>query len=161
MNRAVGGVAVLAGAAAGGVAVRRIRSARQERGAARERRLSRWHVVTIYRPMGEVAPGGRPPDPIVELGDRVEVRVRPAPANRGTELGVRLRAPEPSGMPGVAARLSRKDPRYAVRRALRHAKQLLETGEVLRPDWPPSNKPTLTGLPIDAMIRRGEEEGLL
>jgi hypothetical protein len=160
MNRAVGGAAVLAGAAAGGVAVRGIRSARQ-RGAARGRMLSRWHVVTIFRPPAEVAPGGRPPEPIAELGDRVEVRVRPAPADRGTELGVRLRAPEPSGILSIAARLSRKDPRYEVRRAVRHAKQLVETGEVLRPDWPPSNKPTLTGVPVDAVTRRGMEEGLL
>ena len=160
MNRAVGGLAVLAGAAAGGVAVRRIRSARR-RGGPSPNSVARWHVVTIYRPPGEVAPGGRPPEPVAELGGLVDVRVRPAPADRGTELGVRLRVPAPTGVRGVAARLSRRDPRYAVRRALRQARQLVETGEVLHPDWPPSTKPTLTGTPIDAVVRRGMEVGLL
>jgi hypothetical protein len=121
----------------------------------------RWHVVTVHRRPDEVVPDGRLPDPLAELGDQIEVQVRPAPADRGTELAARLRAPVPSGLSGAAARISGDDPRQELRMALRHAKMLLETGEILNPDKPPTTRRTPTNLPLELTIQRARREGRL
>jgi hypothetical protein len=133
-----------AGVAAGRFAA--LRAARWPKGArwpaipprtqARAQRLARtprWHVVTIYLPVDKVmpeGPEGRLPAPLADWGDVLDVQIRPAPGNRGTELAARLRDGEPSGLAGVAARLAGDDPRQALRSALRQAKQLLEAGKV-------------------------------
>src|SRR5918997_1175237 len=75
-------------------------------------------------------------------GDAVEGRVRPAPGGRGTELAARLRQGAPSGPAGALARVSGSDPRQELRAALRQSRQLLETGEVLSPDSPPTTRRT-------------------
>ncbi|TWJ20185.1 hypothetical protein [Micromonospora endolithica] len=94
----------------------------------------RWQVVTVDRTPDEVRPDGRWPEPLRRLGDAVQVRVRPAPGCRGTELAAR---PRPGRVPpGLAAHLVGDDPGAPVRAALRQAKQLAETGEVLRADRP-------------------------
>ncbi|MEA2268397.1 MAG: hypothetical protein QOC64_1007 [Solirubrobacteraceae bacterium] len=121
----------------------------------------RWHVVTIYRAAEEVMPGGRLPEPLAELGDEIEVQVRPAPGDRGTELAARLRAPAPTGVTGAAARLAGDDPRQAVRAALRAAKAIIETGEVLQPDDRPSTRRTITNLPLELATSRARGEGRL
>lgn len=95
-----------------------------------------WQVVTINRSRDELAPGGRLPDPIARLGDGVQVRVTPAPGDKGTELAVRRRRSDPELVADLTARLTGDDPRQAVRAALRQTKQLAETGEVLRPERP-------------------------
>lgn len=120
-----------------------------------------WHIVTVNRPPEQVAPDGWLPPPLLQLGDTVEVQMRPAPARRGTELAVRLRSGVPSGFNAIVARLSGNDPRQILRSALREAKQLVETGEVLSPDRPTTNEPTLLNRPLDLIIRRARGEGRL
>ena len=108
-------------------------------------------------------PENRVPGPLAELGDLVEVEVRPAPGDKGSELRARLRSPEPTGAASAAARLSGDDPRQQVRVALREAKQLIEVGEVLRVDPAPHGRRSST--PVGAVVERATEraagEGLL
>jgi hypothetical protein len=160
MNRTVSRVVVLAGVGAGALVARRMTVRQLGNGAAGQAR-DRWHSVTVNRPPDEVAPDGRLPDPLTELGDLVEVRVRPAPGDRGTELAARLRRPEPDGIRGAAARVTGSDPRQRLRAALRQARQLLETGEVLNPDEPPTTRRTLRSLPLELATRRARGEGRL
>jgi hypothetical protein len=144
---------VLAAAAGGGVAA--TRAVRARRATARGDAKQRWHTLTVTLPPEEVTPGGTLPEPLAELGDTVEVRIRPAPGDRGTEIAVRLRDGEPSG------RGRGDDPRWAVRRALRNTRSILETGEVLLPDAPATTKRTLRSRPLEYATRHGREEGLL
>ena len=152
---------LLAAAAGGGVATRRVLAARRSGGQDTDGSAStRWHTVTVLRALDEVAPDGAVPAPLSELED-VEVRFRAAPADRGTEIAVRLREGEPSGTAAaVAKRVTGDDPRHAVRRALRETKSLLETGEVIRPDKP-TTKPSLLNRPLQKVTAHGREEGLL
>ncbi|MCV7420513.1 hypothetical protein H7K45_08170 [Mycobacterium yunnanensis] len=124
---------------------------------------SRWRSVTINKSPEEVMPDGRVPDPLAALGDLVEVKVRKAPGDKGTELAARLRRPEPSGLQSVGARVSGEDPREQVRAALRQAKQLIEVGEVLRVDPTPhgTRTETPTGKLVEMASRRTGGEGLL
>jgi uncharacterized membrane protein len=124
---------------------------------------SRWRAVTINRGPEDVMPEGRVPGPLAELGDLVEVQVRPAPGGKGSELSARLRSPEPQGVAAAAARLSGDDPRQQVRAALREAKQLIEVGEVLRVDPVPHGRrtPTPTGAIVEAATKRAAGEGVL
>lgn len=147
--------AAVAGVIGGGLAARRLLTARTTETA------PRWHSVTVNLPEDRVAPGGQLPDPIADLGDGVEVRLRPAPGGRGTEMAVRLRGGEPAGATGAVTRLRGDDPRWPVRKALREAKSLLETGEVLRPTQPPTTRRTLANRPLEIATRHGREEGLL
>jgi hypothetical protein len=110
----------------------------------------RWHVVTVNRPLQEVQ--GPLPEPLASLGDAVEVAVRPAPADKGTELAAR---PRP-GADGDQAELVRR-----TRVALRDSKQLLETGEVLSPDRPSTTRTTLLNRPLQEATDHGKEEGRL
>ncbi|MGW0366959.1 hypothetical protein [Streptomyces sp. NPDC002990] len=123
----------------------------------------RWLVVTVNRAPTDVYVDGAPPAPLDRLGDRLEARVRPAPGDRGTELAVRLRQPE--GQPKAAslpARLAGRDPRQEVRTALREAKALLEAGEVMRPDSPPTETGgTPAGRLVGMISRRSGGEGVL
>jgi hypothetical protein len=82
------------------------------------------------------------PAPLAELGDRIEVDVRPAPADKGTELYARLR--DASGRGSAASRLSGSDAQAELRSALRRAKQLIEVGEVLAVDPAPHGERTAT-----------------
>jgi hypothetical protein len=115
-------------------------------------RASRWLAVTVNAQVTVE----QLPEPLRRLGDQVEVRVRPAPGDRGTEVLARPTRPVP-----VGGRLRGSDPRPAVRRALREAKSLLETGEVLRPSRPGSDRPTLPGRLLDVVIGRAQGEGRL
>lgn len=94
-----------------------------------------WETVTVYRRPDELLRGGRFPAPLTGLGDGVELRARPAPGGRGTELSGRLRT-RAGPLAAVTAYLAGDDAPLALRRALRQAKQLAETGEVLRPERP-------------------------
>jgi hypothetical protein len=151
---------VVAGMGAGVIVVRRIVS-RQAGNGAGGQAPDRWHSVTVNRPPEEVAPEGRLPEPLATLGDAVEVRLRPAPGGRGTELAVRLGDGAPAGATGAVARAAGSDPRQQVRSALRQSRQLLETGEVLRADEPPTTRRTLRGLPLELATRRAGGEGRL
>jgi hypothetical protein len=118
---AVAGVATAAGALAG--VVRRVRN-----GSARQ---PSWLGVTVQGTPEQIAPGGELPEPLRRLGDRIEVRMQPAPGDRGTEVRARLRRPAPSS---VGSRLTGRDALAPVRVALRQAKALVETGEIVRSD---------------------------
>jgi hypothetical protein len=166
MKQAVKGVVVVAATAASGVVAQRVVSRRKGRWPAHaigSRTEPRWRFVTIDRaPQDVLGPGGALPPPLDELADRIEVKVRPAPGNRGTELGVRLRDGEPAGLASLTARATGDDPRLALRSALRQAKQRLETGEVLRADEnQPTTHPTLAGKALDLVARRAGGEGRL
>ncbi len=121
----------------------------------------RWLLVTVNRPPDEVVSDERLPEPLARLGDAIVVQVHPAPGGRGTELAARLVDPAPSGASGVAARVSGQDPRQAVRAALREAKSLIETGEVLRADEPSTTRATAGGKLLGLATRRAGGEGRL
>jgi hypothetical protein len=166
-NKVVAGAAAAAAVVGGRIIVRRLRAARYPTaidGDAKDKhRDARWRAVTIYREPDEIALGGQLPQPLADLGDRIETRMRPAPGGKGTELAARLRVPVPSGAAGAAARVKGTDPRQEVRSALRQAKQLIEVGEVLAVDPTPHGKrtPTPTGLALEAATRRADREGVL
>jgi hypothetical protein len=143
VRRGLGAAALVAGtgAVAGAVVL-----ARRRRGAEPDR----WHGVTINCSPDRLDPL---PPPLDELGFPVEIRIRPAAGDRGTELAARS-AGDAAG-PGAVER------RRHLRRALREARSLAEVGEVLLPDAPPTTRPTLTGAPLAYATRHGREEGRL
>ncbi|MEO3809099.1 hypothetical protein ABGB17_08880 [Sphaerisporangium sp. B11E5] len=153
MRRGVVGAMLLGG----GVGAMRWFSARRTRIRA-GREASRWLAVTIYRRPEEVVPDGRLPEPLARLGDTIEVQVREAPGDRGTELAARPLSPAPTGVDQVLARLGGQDPRQVVRRALRESKCLIETGEVLRPE-PFRPRPVPVGRATEAAFERAGGEG--
>jgi hypothetical protein len=163
MTPRVRGTAVLAAGGAAVVLVRQLqRRVAEGAGEAPEPR-SRWRAVTINRSPDEVLPDNRIPGPLAELGDLVEVEVRPAPGGKGSELRARLRGSEPRGAAAAASRLSGDDPRQQVRAALREAKQLIEVGEVLRVDPTPHGRrtPSTAGAIVEAATKRAGGEGVL
>nr|WP_089019543.1 hypothetical protein [Micromonospora coriariae] len=134
--------ATLGGAALTGAArLLRVRRRRGRSGADGDQTgPARWEVVTVGRPPERVLPGGRWPEPLRRLDGAVEVRVRPAPGGRGTELAARPLAGATPRV-GLAAHLVGDDPGLLVRRALRQAKQHIEAGEVLRADRSALDRP--------------------
>lgn len=113
----------------------------------------RWHAVTVNRPPDVVAPDGRLPEPLAAMIDRIEVRVRPAPGDKGTEIHARLLQEVPSD--------GEDDPRRALRRALRESRSLIEIGEVIEPNQNRTTQPTPLNRPIAEATQHGREEGLL
>jgi hypothetical protein len=154
---------VAGGVAAGGSAALLLRKLLSSEGSGHHdgHTADRWHFVTINRSPEEVHPGDAWPEPLAELGDRIDVQVRPAPDAKGTEVGARLRGRLPTGAAEAAARLSGKDPRQELRWALRRTQWLLETGEVLKPDPRPSTHRTVTSLPLKLATRHARGEGRL
>ncbi|WP_320066902.1 hypothetical protein [Micromonospora sp. RTGN7] len=135
------GVVAVAGTRAG-VAARGVRvpgRAGRPHAADARARPGRWQVVTVDRPPDRVLPDGPRPEPLHRLGDGVEVAVRPAPGGRGTELAARPACGRP--LTGMAAHLVGDDPGLLIRETLRQVKQLAETGELLRADRSPLDRP--------------------
>ena len=93
------------------------------------------------------------------MGDRIEIRVRPAADSKGTELAARLRD-RPDG--SAAGRLTGTDPQADLRSALRRAKQLIEVGEVLAVDPVPHGKRTATpgGVLLEAWTKVAPKAGV-
>ncbi|GAA2383072.1 hypothetical protein GCM10010420_01350 [Streptomyces glaucosporus] len=157
MKHAARTALVLAGAGAGAAALRKLASPPSD-----ARSGERWMAVTVNCPPTDVLPEGRPPRPLDEFGDALEITVRPAPGDRGTELAARLRGGVSPTETSLPSRLAGKDPRQEVRRALREAKSLLETGEVMQPDAPPtSREETVGGRLVGLASRRAGGEGVL
>lgn len=158
-------IKMAATAAGAGIIIRQISRSRVRAPAGRTgaEPRNRWRAVTVNKAPSEVAPDGKLPEPLADLGDLVEVRITPAADSKGTELAARLREPEPSGTGAIPARLSGQDPRQAVRSALRKSKQLLEVGDVLRLDPQPAGKrtPTPMGKLLDLATRRAAGEGVV
>jgi hypothetical protein len=120
----------------------------------------RWLVVTVEAPPELVAPDGRLPGPLADLGETVEVQLRPAPGDQGTELAARVRRDGDIG-PDDASDAGQL--RGQLRAALRQAKQLVEVGEVLvAGPRPEGYRPrTLTGRLVDRAERGADQGGVL
>jgi hypothetical protein len=104
----------------------------------------RWHGATVNLPPEQVSADGAAPPPLRDMGG-IEVRMQQAPDGKGTEIYVRSAGADVSD----------------VRKALREAKSLLETGEVLLPDRPTTTQPTPLNKPIRTATEHGREEGRL
>jgi len=160
MTGAIGNVASLA-ARAGGTVVRQVKSAvdpSAARPAGAGQPVSGWLAVTVFREPSDVDTA-QLPAPLAEYGDRIEVRVRPAPGGKGTELAVRLRD-RPSS--SALSRISGSDPQADLRSALRKSKQLIEVGEVLAVDPAPHGKRTATpgGALLEAWTKVAPKAGV-
>jgi hypothetical protein len=114
--------------------------------------------VTVLREPSDIDPAELPA-PLAELGDQIEVRVRPAADSKGTEVAARLRDRASSGT--ALNRLSGTDPQSDLRSALRRAKQLIEVGEVLAVDPAPHGKRTATpgGVLLEAWTKVAPKAG--
>ncbi len=142
-------------AAAGAAAVVAVRVARRGRpgtghGPGAGRDPDGWKAVTVLADAEALRPGGRYPEPLAALADRLEIALRPAGRDRGTEVHARFRPGE------------HPDPE-ALRVALRDTKSLVETGIVQRADPVPHGvrKPTPFGIGQDAIESRSKGMGLL
>jgi hypothetical protein len=161
MTSSIGNVASVA-ARAGGSVVRQVRSVidpSAARPAGAGRPASGWLAVTVFREPSEID-AAELPAPLAEFGDRIEVRVRPAPGGKGAELAARLRDRQSSGT--AASRLNGSDPQADLRSALRRAKQLIEVGEVLAVDPAPHGKRTATpgGVLLEAWTKVAPKAGV-
>lgn len=153
----IGRLVTVAGVGVAGVrAVRRTMSG--PRRGDDEATRNRWLAVTVFRSPDEVVHDGTLPAPLAELGDLVEVQVRPAPGDKGTELAARLTGRGPTS---ASARVQGKDPRQRVRAALREAKSILEVGEIVRPDAPPTTHPGPGGRLVGKATDIAQGEGRL
>ncbi|HEX9999759.1 MAG TPA: hypothetical protein VGB74_04860 [Actinoplanes sp.] len=104
----------------------------------------RRHVITVNRPLADIAE--LLPEPLTAYQGAVDVQLRAAPANRGTEISVRA----------LDATVSDGD----IRRLLRESRSLLETGDVLQPGGP-TTTPTVLNRPLRTATAHGREGGLL
>jgi uncharacterized membrane protein len=76
-----------------------------------------------------------------DIDNSGDVRFRPAPGGRGTEIHLRLRYAMPAGRIGAAlARYFGEDPHQQLDDDLRRFKQVAETGEVVRSEGAPDGK---------------------
>jgi hypothetical protein len=143
---AIGGIGLAIGIGAGVLAIRRMYQMRIKTQA------GRWHTVTVNKPYSELSTAGQMPEPLAMLDEIIEIDLRPAPRNQGTEIAGRIKHPDGEAAAGDLHRL---------RKALRNSKSLLETGEILGPDRPSTTRRTLFNLPLDIATRFGREEGRL
>lgn len=153
MGKAVSGV----GAAAVTAATLVVKKARDHAGTKRED-AARWRCVTVNVTPEQLRSSGQWPQPLADWGEQLELRTRPAPGGRGTELSARLRDPDdvrpPQGLDG-------ETPVQQLRSALRRAKQLVETGEVLQADAPGTTEPTMLNAPLRAAVGQSGGQGRL
>ena len=92
------------------------------------------------------------------LADMIELRLATAPGNKGFEVHARVREGA-----NVREVVGDDDPDQALRAALRDAKQLIETGEVLRAKPRPHGKrpTTILGAVVDKAEDDAKGEGVL
>jgi hypothetical protein len=102
------------------------------------------HVITVFRPVDEVA--AQLPPQLADRDGALDVQLRAAPAGRGTEISVRP----------INGTVSDAE----IRRSLRVSRSLLEVGDVLRPGVP-TTTPTMLNRWLRTLTRHGREEGLL
>jgi hypothetical protein len=140
-NVAKAGVAVAALATAQKI-VRKVLAG--DEGPGRSDRTDRWHVVTVNLPPDQVSTDDVAPPPLRDMAG-IEVRMQPAPGARGTEIAVRSTGADVAEL----------------RRALREAKSLLETGDVLLPDAPSTTEPTTLNEPLRTVTEHARDEGRL
>jgi hypothetical protein len=144
-------------AGAGGMVIKRLQTARVP-GTGRppvqddpKTAVRRWRAVTVLCSPEQVGTGDSLPAPLAPFRDRIELRVTPAPGDKGTELSARFR--------GKAT----QDDIGELRSALRKAKQVLEVGEVLRLDPVPHGrrKPTPQGALLEKAAAEAPKGGVL
>jgi hypothetical protein len=113
--------------------------------------VRRWRAVTVLLSPERIGTGEALPEPLRRFADRLEVRVTPAPGDKGTELAARFHGD-----------VTQEDIEE-LRAALRRAKQVLEVGEVLRVDPQPHGrrKPTPQGALLEGMTKKADKEGVL
>jgi len=140
------GLLLTAGAVAGRVVAKKVRARRSA-----PHGDVRWLTVTVNASRDEVAGDRRLSEALATLDGAVETRIVVAPGDRGAEVAVRAQDPEGGSAPSADQ----------MRRVLRDAKSLIETGEVVRPDPPTTGKPTPGGALVRAMTRRAGGEGRL
>ncbi|HEX8095085.1 hypothetical protein [Jatrophihabitans sp.] len=119
----------------------------------------RWQTVTILAAPQEIARDGRLPEPLAELAEFIDIRIEPAPGDRGSQLSARTKlAHTPDSTLWKGKDLSRQ-----VHSALRHAKQLIEVGEVLSVEPQPAGKrrQPATGLLMELTPGDADQEGVL
>ncbi|TDN92794.1 hypothetical protein [Microbacterium sp. BK668] len=143
------------GVAAGLVARSLVRAKTDSQGDSRH--PEGWKSVTILGDAAAFDQGGYPA-PLQRLAELIEVRVNPAPGDKGFEVHARLREDAEAG-----DAVGDDDPEQALRAALRDAKQLFETGEVLRAKPRPHGKrpATLLGGVVDKAEDDAKGEGVL
>lgn len=120
---------------------------------------SGWLAVTVLCEPSDIDQDALPA-PLAELADQIEVQVRPAAGDKGTELCARLRQrPQTASAP---RRLSGEDAEGEIRSALRRAKQLIEVGEVLAVDPAPHGErtPTPGGALLESWTKNAPEGGV-
>ncbi len=121
---------------------------------------TRQLVVTVNRPIGTLQERALP-EQLLALGDDVELELRPAPGDKGTEIAARIPTGQPTGVKAVVARLRGDERRQQVRRALREGKSVIETGEVLEGRRARTTERTLLGAPLGLASRLSAGEGQL
>jgi hypothetical protein len=114
-----------------------------------------WKAVTVLGDAEEFRSGGEYPEPLQRLAASLEIRIDPAPGDEGFEVHARIR--QGADVDGDG------DPNAALRAALRDAKQVFETGEVLRATPRPHGKrpQTLLGGAVDEAEDDAKGEGVL
>ncbi|MGL3200015.1 MULTISPECIES: hypothetical protein [Curtobacterium] len=114
-----------------------------------------WKAVTVLGDVDDFRSGGRYPEPLERVAGSLEIRLEPAPGDKGFEVHARIR----EGADGSGD----DDPGKTLRTALRDAKQVFETGEVLQATpRPHGERPTtLLGGAVDAAEDDAKGEGVL
>lgn len=156
MKRIIG---AMAGMAAAGMGLAGWMAMRSRMGAGRTSKdreaKNRWIMVTVNCSPQRLASRADLPEPITRLGDAVDIKICPAPGDRGTELGARLRELPRTKIVGMVMRRPEEDPRHTVEQALRESKAIIEAGEAIRSDWPPAPQPAPAGKLLEFAGRRG------
>jgi hypothetical protein len=113
-----------------------------------------WKAVTVLGEARDFESGGYP-EPLARLAESLEIRIDPAPGDKGFEVHARVREGAGAG--------ADDDPEKALREALRDAKQIFETGEVLRATpRPHGERPrTLLGGAVDEAEDEAKGGGVL
>jgi hypothetical protein len=116
-----------------------------------------WKAVTILGDPAAFSQNGYP-EPLQRIAEALEIRLDPAPGDKGFEVHARVRD-------DVDAKtvMGDEDPDQALRTALRDAKQLFETGEILQATpRPHGHRPTtLLGAAVDKAEDEAKGEGVL
>ena len=148
---AVGAVGVAAGLVARSV----VRQRRDSEGDGRH--PEGWKAVTVVGDAAQFTQDGYPA-PLQRLAEVLEIRMEAAPGDKGFELHARIREGA-----DTKALIGDDEPNQALRAALRDAKQLFETGEVLRAKpRPHGHRPTtLLGGAVDKAEDEAKGAGVL
>lgn len=145
----------VAGVAAGLVARKLVREKQDSAGDGRH--PEGWKAVTVLGDPESFGTGAYPA-PLQRLADVLEIRTNPAPADKGFEVHARVRDDA-----DLADVFGDEDPEQSLRAALRDAKQLVETGEILRGTPRPHGHraATLLGAAVDEAEAEAKGGGVL